>query len=121
MAVDINEEVRAWGGFSVTDFWTGVMALVLIVAVGLFIALNVSGILGGVWVAFAGGSFAALWVYRLTLPKGYLLRRFQQEGKFLFFKIPGIEGLKVQLPAAHDRGARFRAEFEEEGNNGSNN
>ena len=117
MAVDINEEVKAWGGFSVNDFWIGVFALVGITVFALYLTLRVSGVLAALWEATAGGGFMALWVYRLSLPKGYLLRRFRQEGKFLFIHFPWIETQKTILPPSYNRGARFAAEFGTEGQN----
>lgn len=113
MAIDINEEVKLWGGFSFSEFWTGAGVLV-----GLFLSLvlglgRVTGPATGFFTFLAlGGAFAVFWIYKRDLPKGYLARRWKQEGKFLFVHIPGRKGLQVLAPPAMARRSAFESEME---------
>jgi hypothetical protein len=111
VAIDINEEVKVWGGFSPQEFWFGVGVLLLQAALALLIGVRVAPMLGGVSFFLGGGGFVGFMVYRRSLPKGILMRRFLQEGSFLFLKIPGIHGVDVYHAPAFERAKRFSDAF----------
>ncbi|MGH7441284.1 MAG: hypothetical protein ACREKE_01275 [bacterium] len=107
MAIDINQEVKVWGGFSPQEFWFGSGILILLAALAVVLGLRIKPLLGGIFFFFAGGSFTGFMVYRRGLPKGLLLRRFMQDGSFLFLKIPGIRGADLYHAAGRNRARRF--------------
>lgn len=111
MAIDINEEVKVWGGFSPQEFWLGAGVLLLQAAFALLIGLRVAPMLGGLLFFLGGGGFAGFMIYRRSLPKGLLMRRFLQDGSFLFLKVPGVHGVDVYLAPAFERAKRFSDAF----------
>jgi hypothetical protein len=111
VAIDVNEEVKVWGGFNPLDFWLGVGILLLLAALALLIGIRIAPLLGGIFFSLAGGGFAGFMVYRQSLPKGMLLRRFLQDGSFLFLKVPGIHGVDVYQAVAARRAERFTEAF----------
>lgn len=111
MAIDVNEEVKVWGGFNPFDFWLSVGVLLLLALLALFIGMRVAPLLGGIFFSIAGGGFAGFMVYRQSLPKGILLRRFMQDGTFLFLKVPGVRGVDVYHAVAALRAERFNEAF----------
>lgn len=113
MAIDVNEEVKVWGGFNPVDFWLSVGVLLLLAALALLIGMRIAPLLGGIFFFLAGGSFSGFMVYRQSLPKGMLLRRFLQDGSFLFLKVPGVRGVDVYQAVAAMRGERFAEAFRE--------
>ena len=108
MAIDVNEEVMVWGGFTPEEFWTGAGVLFGIAVVSVMLSIHVAPMLGGIFFFLFGGGFVGFMVYQRDLPKKYLIRRFQQEGKFLFIKIPGIQGVDVYSAPSSERGQRFK-------------
>jgi hypothetical protein len=113
MAIDINEEVKVWGGFSPTDFWLGAAVLLFIAALAVFVGTRTSPMIGGILFFLAGGGFMGFMVHRKALPRGLLLRRFLQDGSFLFLKFPQVHGVDVYLPPASERAKRFAKAFED--------
>lgn len=111
MAIDINEEVKVWGGFSPKDFWVGATVLLLMATLSLFLGARVAPLLGGIFFFLIGGGFAGFMVYRQGLPTGLLMRRFLQDGSFLFIKFPGLHGVDAFLPPSVARAERFAKAF----------
>jgi hypothetical protein len=120
MALDLNDKIKLWGGFTQGELYlaAGVLA-------GLFFLcfLGLSRLTGNLALGFAVFcGFAGPWLwfvlYRRDLPKGYLLRRFRQEGKFLFFTVGSVRGVDLYVPPLAGR-ARSWAEDVEGGNHGS--
>jgi len=111
VAIDVNEEVKVWGGFNPMDFWLSVGVLLLLAVLALLIGMRIAPLLGGIFFFLAGGGFAGFMVYRQSLPKGLLLRRFLQDGRFLFVKVPGIRGVDVYHAVAAMRAERFTEAF----------
>jgi hypothetical protein len=115
MAIDINDKVRMWGGFTPAEF--GIGAAVLAALFGLCV-IGISVVerhfkigiaaffgLGGPWVLFM--------LYQRNLPSGYLKHRWIQEGRFLFFHIKNRKAPDLYLPLSDKRGAFFECTWEE--------
>lgn len=113
MAIDINEEVTVWGGFSPKDFWLGAAVLLLLATLSLFLGARVAPLLGGLFFFLTGGGFTGFMVYRQGLPRGLLMRRFLQDGSFLFLRLPRVQGVDVYLPPAATRAERFAIAFKD--------
>jgi hypothetical protein len=111
MSIDVNEDVKVWQGFSQGQFWGGAAALLGIAALALLVSVKVNQILGCAILAVVGGGFAAFMVLLRDLPKGYLLLRLKQEGRFFFVRIPGLRGVDLYLAPGSERGSRFEREF----------
>lgn len=111
MAIDINDEVKVWGGFSPGDFWIGAAVLLLLAALAIFFGTRTTPLIGGVFFFLAGGGFMGFMVHRQSLPRGLLMRRFLQDGSFLFLKFPWMHGVDIYLPPATERAKRFAKAF----------
>ena len=98
MAIDVNEQVTVWAGFSPEEFWIGAAVLSGFAALSVVVGMHFVPLLGAVCFFMSGGGFAGFMVYRKTLPKGQLLRRFRQDGTFLFVRMPGVRGVDAYLP-----------------------
>jgi hypothetical protein len=113
MAIDVNEEVTVWGGFSPEAFWGGAVVLVLLAAVAILIGMKTSPWLGGISFFMGGGSLTGVMIHAQRLPKGYLGRRFRREGRFLFLKIPGVGETGFVAARSAEAFTRFRAHLED--------
>ena len=122
MAIDLNDEIRVWAGFTQKEL--NIAGGILI---GLFFicVLGVTRATGSIVAGVAVfGVFAAPTVgfvlYQRDLPKGYLLRRFKQEGKFLFIHLKNVKGIDVYAPPAVKRAEAWDNDFgTEDGANGN--
>jgi len=113
MAIDINEEVKVWGGFSPGDFWAGAAVLLMLAALAIFLGTCMKPLIGGLFFFLTGGGFLGFMVHRQTLPRGLLMRRFLQDGSFLFIKFPRMRGVDIYIPPAMERAKRFAKAFQE--------
>ncbi len=111
MPIDINEDIKVWGGFTPMEFWAGASILVLLALIALSLGARTSALWGGIFFFASGGSFFGFMVYRRSLPKGLLLRRFLQDGRFLFITIPWIKAPTVYHPWGRGRAERFREQY----------
>jgi hypothetical protein len=121
MAIDLNDEIRVWGGFTQKELsWAGgvLAALFFVFFLGLtkvtgrlLVGLLSFLSLAGPWVAFV--------MYQRDLPKGYLLRRFRQEGKFLFLRVGVVKGIDLYAPPCVDRAQAWAEAMGEEDVRGS--
>jgi|SRR5665213_598219 len=114
MAIDVNEEVKVWGGLTPIQFWLGSGGLLVTALIALLISLKVGAVVGSMFLAVVGGGIGAFFMLQRDLPKNYLSRRFKQEGKFFFITIPGIHGTDLYTSPASERGKRFEREFNDE-------
>jgi hypothetical protein len=108
MSIDINEEVKVWGGFSPEEFWFGAASLLLIAVLSVALAVKTAPMAGGVLFFFLGGATVGFLVYQRNLPKGLLWRRFRQEGRFLFLRFPWVHGIDAYLQPSYERDKRFK-------------
>src|SRR5665213_2702546 len=105
MSIDLNDKIKLWGGFSQGELY---LAGGVLVALFFLFFLGLSRLTGDLPLGFAVFcGFAGPWIwfvmYRRDLPKGYLLRRFRQEGKFLFFSFGAVKGIDVYAPPTINR------------------
>lgn len=112
MPIDVNQDIKVWGGFTPGQFWGSIGGLFGIGIMALAISLGRSPVLGALFLAMVGGGFGVFMVYQRDLPKNYLKNRFLQEGKFFFITIPGIHGVDLYSTPGSERGRRFAKEFD---------
>lgn len=117
MAVDLNDEILMMGAFTQREFYWGIGGLAFFFVV---FALGVSVIthlvlLGFGLFALTGGPWIFFWVYHRGLPKGYLMRRFRQEGKFFFFHLKQVRGPQIYSTPFSDRQAAWQKVMEAQG------
>jgi hypothetical protein len=115
MSIDLNDKIKLWGGFSQGELY---LAGGVLVALFFLFFLGLSKLTGDLPLGFAVFcGFAGPWIwfvmYRRDLPKGYLLRRFRQEGKFLFLSFGAVKGIDVYAPPTVNRVRAWAADFEE--------
>lgn len=113
MAIDLNDEIRVWAGFTQKELnISGGILIALFFICVLGITRTTGSIVAGVAVF---GVFAAPTVgfvlYQRDLPKGYLLRRFKQEGLFLFLRFKNVKGIDVYAPPAVKRAEAWAKDF----------
>ena len=106
MAIDLNDDVKLWGGFTAPDFWIGAGVLAgLFFGLGVGLSVVLKNPFVGLGLFFAlSGPWIYFWLYQRGLPKGYLLRRWRQEGRFLFIHVPSVKGTDLYAPPACHRG-----------------
>ena|GEM_PF-5178049 len=114
MAIDLNDDVKIWGGFTASEFWIG-----LGVTAGLFFGVGVglsvlfkNPFVGLVLFCALGGPWLFFWLYQRNLPKGFLLRRWRQEGRFLFIHVASVKGVELYSPPSAGRGEAWDRAYE---------
>jgi hypothetical protein len=115
MAIDLNDEIKLWGGFTATQFWAGAtVTLLLFLTCAIYLSLCLHNFKIGFGFFFAfGGPWIMFLLYQRELPRGYLLRRWKQEGRFLFVHIKSVKGVDIYSSPANDRDGSWNFEFED--------
>jgi hypothetical protein len=114
VAIDLNDEVKLWAGFTAPDFWIGagvLAALFFGLGLGLSVAFRSPAVGLGLFFAL-GGPWIFFWLYQRSLPKGFLLRRWRQEGRFLFILVTSVKGTEIYSPPALGRGQAWDKAYE---------
>lgn len=116
VAIDLNDEIKMWGGFTGSELTLagGVVLALFIVCVmllgemtgSLLVGVSAFGLTTGPWLVFV--------MYKRDLPKGYLMRRYRQEGKFLFLTFKNVRGVDLYAPPAVHRAQAWAEDFGDE-------
>jgi hypothetical protein len=113
VAIDLNDKIKMWGGFTAQEFWVGagtLLCLFMSCIIGVSIHFRDFKLGLGIFCALAG-PWMAFMIYQRELPKGYLLRRMQQEGRFLIFHFPFFKGQNLYSSLPERRGDEFEREW----------